>query len=209
MTSTNEASEQLRDTLKQALLPPLLFASRDDFKLIERLSGVDELVASRVVDVVDHVGAAGDLARALRAAAAGFDTDVIENKRRRVTRLLALLQGEYVPRPSTPTASATSTATATSTKKPASRPVPDPQGAREPEKSTAKKPTRATRPTTTKTLETTTATDPLTWPLTRLKGVGPLKAAQLHDRGLHSIGELLFTLPRTYEDRREKKKISE
>ncbi len=51
--------------------------------------------------------------------------------------------------------------------------------------------------------------DPLSWPVTRLKGTGPQRALALADRGLKTVGDVVFTLPRTYEDRRTQRKISE
>ena len=43
--------------------------------------------------------------------------------------------------------------------------------------------------------------DPLQTPLQFLKGVGPRKAADLQKAGLHTVEDLLFRLPRRYEDR--------
>lgn len=45
--------------------------------------------------------------------------------------------------------------------------------------------------------------------MTRLQGTGPQRALALSDRGIKTIGDVVFTLPRTYEDRRTKRKISE
>ena len=41
----------------------------------------------------------------------------------------------------------------------------------------------------------------LTLPLTRLKGVGPKRAALLAQKGLHTLLDLLFFTPIRYEDR--------
>lgn len=41
-----------------------------------------------------------------------------------------------------------------------------------------------------------------------IKGVGPKKTKNLHKIGIKTIGDLLFHFPRSYEDRREIKKIS-
>ncbi len=52
-----------------------------------------------------------------------------------------------------------------------------------------------------------TSTDPLSWPVHRIKGVGPQRAQQLIERGLATVGDVVFTVPRTFEDRREKRRI--
>ena len=190
MTTSSPADDPHRNALAKALLPPLLFASKDDFKLIDRLTGVDGLVDG----VLETIGAGERLARALRNAATGFDAADLDGKRARVTRMMELLRG--VPVTPVPAALTKKSAPKTATTKPTST------------KATAP-PKPKPKPALAATRTTTESTDSLTWPLTRLKGVGPLKAAQLHDRGLLTVGDVLFTLPRTYEDRREKKKIAE
>ncbi len=189
MTSTEPADDPHREALAKALLPPLVFASKDDFKLIDRLTGVDGLVDS----VLETVGVGDRLGRALRNAATGFDAADVDSKRARVTRMLELLRGVPVT-PVSPALTTKATSSSTKTALPLTTMEAKP---------------RRPAPTTKTTKQTTEATDPLTWPLTRLKGVGPLKAAQLHERGLLTLGDVLFTLPRTYEDRREKRNIRE
>jgi ATP-dependent DNA helicase RecG len=46
-------------------------------------------------------------------------------------------------------------------------------------------------------------------PTTALPGVGPRRAAALEQRGLRSVGDLLFHLPVRYDDRRQLSRISE
>ena len=49
----------------------------------------------------------------------------------------------------------------------------------------------------------------LTSPVTALRGVGPQKARALEKLGIRTLGDLLRFYPRTYDDRRETKKIGE
>src|SRR5574341_46740 len=46
-------------------------------------------------------------------------------------------------------------------------------------------------------------------PLRFLKGVGPLRAAQLETLGLKTVEDLLYHLPFRYDDRREIQKIQQ
>ena len=46
-------------------------------------------------------------------------------------------------------------------------------------------------------------------PLRFLKGVGPMRAAQLEALGLKTVEDLLYHLPFRYDDRREIRKIRE
>ncbi len=55
----------------------------------------------------------------------------------------------------------------------------------------------------------TAEVDALAFPVSSLRGIGPRRAAELAARGLRTVGDLLFTLPRTYEDRRAVRRIAE
>jgi len=44
-------------------------------------------------------------------------------------------------------------------------------------------------------------------PVTVLKGIGPKKALLFNKLGIHTVLDLLYFLPRKYEDRRSIKKI--
>ena len=50
-------------------------------------------------------------------------------------------------------------------------------------------------------------TDPLGLALTAVQGLPAKRAAELARRGLHTVGDVLFTLPRTWEDRRATRRI--
>ncbi|RME92415.1 MAG: ATP-dependent DNA helicase RecG [Verrucomicrobia bacterium] len=51
--------------------------------------------------------------------------------------------------------------------------------------------------------------DPLDWPVTVLRHVGPERAAQLARLGIRTVGDLLRHRPRRYEDRRRVRRIGE
>ena len=51
--------------------------------------------------------------------------------------------------------------------------------------------------------------DPLSFPVDKVKGIGPKRAAALVERGLMTVGDVLFTLPRAWQDRRATQRIAE
>jgi len=51
--------------------------------------------------------------------------------------------------------------------------------------------------------------DPLQTPIQYVKGVGPILSSLLERKGIRTVEEALYFLPRTYEDRRHLKKVSE
>lgn len=204
--ASDEPSSPEHDALRRALLPPLHFAAREDFRNVTRLAGVDGLVDA----VIRRAGVKGDLASALRTVANGFDAAHASEKRERVKRLLEILES-----------TAPSSSGATVGASPASSTTPDspPQRAarpaRDPRTKTVQRATAERRTHSTKTRSqgpSSPAADPtdlLSWPVHRIKGVGPQRAQQLIDRGLASVGDVLFTIPRTFEDRRDKKRIAD
>lgn len=192
-------------SLSSILLPALRFAARDDFQNLARLKGVEALVGGAVARV-----AVDDAVRAaVVGAAAGFDDAPDVDKRARVARLIALLESEGespLPHP----------AASTSTEKPRPRPAtatskekPLPQSpARGGERDAGAASTTTKRPPLATRKPSPGDVDPLTWPVSRLKGTGPQKAQALIDRGLVTVGDVLLTLPRTYEDRRTQSTIA-
>ena len=221
----SEAGHPERQAVRQALLPPLSFASRDDFKNVARLTGLDGLVDG----VVSRAGVDGPWADALRAAANGFDGAAVDVKRQRIQRLLELLQVSARDAAAPSPTSATPPSTSRAPGKPETRGV---AGIARPATST---PTAAPGPTTSTTTTKPTKAksaptkvpptrvparlarpagvgdpnDVLATAVSRIRGVGPTKAAQLMERGLETVGDVLLTLPRTYEDRRETKRIAD
>lgn len=221
MTAQNEAGPGERDALRRALLPPLQFAARDGFKNVGRLAGVDSLVDG----VIARAGITGGLAVALRAAAMGFDAADAASKRARVERLLQLLDAAtttaaapaasgIVPVAPPPPGAGPLSTTTTRPENVPSQPTTAPSTAASttktvPRPGTATAKARPARATTTTKPPPADQGDPLTWPVHRIKGVGPQRAQQLVDRGLVTVGDVLFTVPRTYEDRRERKRIAD
>ena len=51
--------------------------------------------------------------------------------------------------------------------------------------------------------------DPLSTPIQYVKGVGPKLASLFEKKGIRTIEDALYFLPRCYEDRRNLRKISE
>jgi ATP-dependent DNA helicase RecG len=212
MAAQDEAGSAERDTLRRALLPPLRFAARDDFRNVTRLAGVDSLVDAVLV----RAGLHGALADSLRAVAHGFDAAEPAEKRARVQQLLRLLDDPATPAPPV-SATTTMRPASTSATSGASRSVSSTSRASRSVSSTSTKPPRdapaalATAPSSPRgarpPASVPTSTDPLTWPVHRIKGVGPQRAQQLIERGLATVGDVVFTVPRTFEDRREKRRI--
>src|SRR4030065_792388 len=51
--------------------------------------------------------------------------------------------------------------------------------------------------------------DRLSTPIQYVKGIGPKLAKLFEKKGIHTVEDALYFLPRRYEDRRDLKKISE
>jgi ATP-dependent DNA helicase RecG len=209
--STTTTTATVTPPWASALLPALRFAARDQFANVGRLAGVEDLVENvlKKAGVVDE-----DVARVLRESAAGFDRLSDALKRARVQRMIDTLTTRA------PGAAPSSTAPSTSTS--VRPPAPDPIAAPQPSTpaSTRAPAAARTNPPAAPSVaaapkahaaatSATTTNDPLALPVGRLKGIGPARAAQLVARGLVTVGDVLFTLPRTYEDRRTRKKIAE
>ena len=124
--------------------------------------------------------ASSALVEAARAAAQGFDDAPSAEKRARVARLLTLLE------------------------------APAPGASQAPVAAPARAPALARpRARTAVLAPASPAVDALSFAVATLKGVGPRRSAELAARGLRTVGDLLFTLPRTWEDRRAVRRIAE
>jgi ATP-dependent DNA helicase RecG len=181
----DEARRAVRDTL----LPPLRFASKNGFANLARLAGVEALV-------VRALGPArGRLAPALHdellALARGFDKAPPAEREARARRMLALLEEA----PEGAAAEAPEGAAASAPLRAATAPA---KAAAPGKKTTA----AATRPTTPERAVLLTS-------VRYVKGIGPRRAAELEKRELSTVSDLLYTLPRAYEDRRATRRIAE
>ncbi len=121
-----------------------------------------------------------DVLDELLAVGRGFDAGDDDDKRARAARLLAILER---PEGAAPRASAV---LARAPAAPAERPA-----------SSETAPSRRA------------ASDVLAVPVRFIKGIGPRRAAELDKRGIATAGDLLYTLPRTYEDRRATRRIAD
>jgi ATP-dependent DNA helicase RecG len=204
-------------TWAQALLPALRFAARDGFAHLGRLVGVEDLVAGVLARASEGV-IAPDVAHVLRESAAGFDALSEPLKRARVQRMLDTL--------ATATTTATTPSPHTATQAPSTSPTPSPGRLPRPPTTVATKTKATTKegvvggvdlagPTASTSKSVVVATtadrvaDAMSLPMSRLKGIGPTRAAQLAARDLIHVGDVLLTLPRTYEDRRTRRRIAE
>jgi ATP-dependent DNA helicase RecG len=208
-----------------ALLPALRFAARDGFAHVSRLAGVEDLVDG-VLRRAPHGVVDEQVARVLRDNATGFDRASEPEKRTRIEHMLAVLLKPSAPftsdspstfQPMSPSSSSSSSSSSSA------RIGGSPTGASRSSTSLAASNGRLTprlrdspSPSVPPGSEgeshprgKSTTTDLLSSPVGTLKGVGPSRAAQLSGRGLATVGDVLFTLPRTYEDRRTRRLIGE
>jgi ATP-dependent DNA helicase RecG len=200
MTTSSEAQAAVEEA-RRVLLPPLRFAARDDFAHVDRLKGFAGLagatrrrlsalpgeVAGPLAEITDDfdqlpAGRRAELIRAVLAVldavphdgAAPNDAGGDGSSPRRLQRAEPAppVQQSLAPRPSAPRPAAQA-----QPRPPARRPRPRPSARQ-------------------------SAHDLMLEPVTVLPGVGPARAQALAERDLGTLGALLYTLPRTYNDRR-------
>lgn len=217
----NERESEERAGLRRVLLPPLQFASRDNYARVERLKGlpglIEHCIATNALTSSDE--------HTLREIADGYEQASVEERKRRVVRLQAFLESSTEPDPpmdaqagrsarpqdSRPdaqrSASSTSTRGAIREKQAA---VANQQG----EAQSVAAPRPAARrpklaPGALQRSVPAETIDVLDTPVERLHGIGPARAGALHARGLHTVGDLLTVLPRAYQDRRRSLQLNE
>ena len=192
--------------LRKTLLGPLRFAAGDDFARLARVRGLESLVRGAVDRAGDTVAA--PLRDAILQAAIGLDADEHRGRAQRVRALLALLEGapplaagaarQPSRQPSRRALPTQAAAKARGTKAPPVTTTPAPEAV-PPRGGSRAAPVRAPAPKE--------ALDTLALPVTALTGVGPRRAMELVERGLCTVGDVLFTVPRTWQDRRQKHSI--
>jgi ATP-dependent DNA helicase RecG len=204
--------------LAAALLPPLRFASKDEFARLERLKGF-ETMATRALDDARLLD--GAFVDGVRALVAGFDSASAGDRRRRAEELLALLGPFMSTQTQPPQAATTRPPVGSAASRQASKGGPTPRSDTSPTiestfpetrtapvAATAISPTTETRAREVRALrqpeqDAKRALDWLAMPISALPGIGPKRAALFLTRDIPNVGALLMLLPRTYEDRRQ------
>lgn len=179
------------ERLLAALEKPLRFASRDGFKNLDKLRDLEGLVSD-----IELSAGTMDLGKAdlealtgLSAGFKGFDRLPLERRQGIITASLEAIEGI---RGNTGRRAGGSAGKRTGVRKATPK-----------AKSKPKSKAAATPPIT------TMPSDPLSLPLAGVKGIGPKLSAAFAARGMHTIGDLLYYLPRRYQDRTSIKKVSE
>ncbi len=174
--------EAAMDDILLAIRRPLEFAARNDYANVMALRGLERTV-ERVIDrglSLAPDAAARHRLQAIRAALSGFDSQPAEGRRARIETARKLLDGPIAAAPEPPTRAA---------RAPMARPR---------RTATAAKPMPAAPPP---------SGDPMSVPIQFVKGVGPKVAEALVRKGLATVEDALYFLPRTYEDRRRPVRI--
>jgi len=179
------------------LLGPLRYACQRDFAqlaTVKQLRAVVEAAAS----AGERAGVPAKWVAALRAELPQVDLPSQEARKASLVRLLQVLREVGVPVP-------------------AGLPVPlPPSPSSAPEKAAGgsprgpirRKPSDGDHRSEARLLSIAPREGPLSRPLSELKGrMNPRLLAALEKKGVRRVGDVLFLLPRTYEDRRQLKKI--
>lgn len=188
--------DEARRSLSETLLPPLRFAAKDNFEKVARLVGFESLVSAAIGKVQGHTDPG--LLEEIAALARGFDAADDAERRRRARLLLALVDATTPPAPAATPARAEVAAIQPERARGHGR------GPMAAESSAPKKSSLRTEPA-----RHSADDDVLSSSVRFLKGIGPRRAAELEKRGLRTVGDLLYTLPRTYEDRRAVRRMAD
>ena len=174
----------------QELERPLLLAAADRFAGLARVSGLGNALRAGCDRVLAVAGPGAPVAAlaAWRQALAGFDALERQRQAIEVARGLRLLHG-LVGAPSAPAVAQVEVERATATPE---RPV-----------AVDKKPRPA--PAAAAALDA----DPLAAPVTSIKGIGPALAAALAARGVTTVEDLLWLVPRRWLDARDVAPVAE
>ncbi len=182
-----------------AAVAPLRYAARGDYRNLEVVRGLETAVRAGL----ERAELSPPRRKAFFDLLEGLDAAPLVDKRRRIEALLALAaraEPDGEPRPAEDAA-------------PDAPPVPVRPAAPTPKRRPTGRALRAAAPTVEadqgapKRMPMTTA-EPGT-PLDRIIGVGPKTADKLAKRGFNTVQDLLFFLPRDYEDRSSNRVIAE
>jgi ATP-dependent DNA helicase RecG len=173
----------------EALRRPLILAAADGFKGVERITGLGDALRVACDRVLARAAApAGEPLAAWRARLAGFERLERTAQAVEVARGLRLVQTA---------AGAVPPATSRAVKAAASAPAPAKKAARP----SGRKPAVGKAAAAGAPAPATAATA-LAEPVTVLRGIGPALAEALAARGVASVEDLLWVLPRRYDDAR-------
>ncbi|MBK7071861.1 MAG: ATP-dependent DNA helicase RecG [Myxococcales bacterium] len=215
------------DPVRRAALElqrPLLLAAADRFAGLARVSGLGHALRAgcdRILAVAPATPPTAALA-AWRQVLAGFDALDRQGQMVEVARGLRLVQG-LVGAPGAPVVAQVEAARAAAVARaasadPAAMTPPAPRGGGAPTPPRAAPPTTAgpatsstsrSRPAGPSTAPLLTPDDPLAQPTTSIKGIGPALGAALAARGLNTVEDLLWLVPRRWLDAREVAPIAE
>ncbi len=187
----------------EVLLRPLQFASARDFANLGNVKGLRVTLSAAIERARAEVSA--EVVAALTAELEKIDALEVAVRRASITRVLSIVQGGLPAIPSPPRGEGQGEGP--TSPKPRPKPLtpnPLPKG----ERGKKKKAEPAEPPA--KILSIAPATGPLS---TLLKNVGfrlnPRLVGTLNKKGMLRTGDVLFLLPRVYEDRRTLKKIAQ
>jgi ATP-dependent DNA helicase RecG len=186
------------DDILSAIRRPLEFAARNGYANVMALRGLERTV-DRVIDrglslAVDP--AARARLEALRVTLAGFDRLPAEGRRERIEAARRLLDAPLAPERECAARSA-------------ARAKPGALAERCVGGTPAQAPREARLPADPAPPPAAPLGDPTSMPLRFMKGVGPKLAEALARKGLVTVEDALYFLPRTYEDRRRPVRIAE
>ncbi len=211
----------------QALVGPLRYASARDFANLRHVKGLGPLVAGALQRAAGAVSA--PTRSALEQEVPRLESPDESVRRAAVARALAVVEGSVSAAP--PAAPAAPSRPALSATKPASVAAPtvpraatpgqatQPSGAAASKRtssapartaSRSKKAAVAEADTPARILSIAPSTGPLAQPLKSFGGrLNPRLLKALERKGVRRIGDVLFLIPRAYEDRRKLKKIAQ
>lgn len=140
--------------------------------------------------------------------ARGLDGLNADAKRGRVQALVDLIEGQSLPTAATSQTSGPVPPSSGVKKSRADGPAFAPRRSRKPSPPAASDPPAA-RPSEVRRFRGPLVSAPLETPVTEVPGIGPKTAERLTKKGIETLHDVLFFLPRGYQNRRSDKKIAE
>ncbi|MGQ0792752.1 MAG: ATP-dependent DNA helicase RecG [Deltaproteobacteria bacterium] len=181
--------------LLEALEKPLRFAAKNGFQNIQKVKFLEELAEELTLKALALAllpQEASAVAR-IRGSFAGYENLPLESKKEVITRSLRVIESVGAGRSDSPNV--------------ADNPTKPPKTVAE----SANTPTVVAQINNVKRAEAPDAvkSDPALMPIQFVKGVGPRIAEILYKKGIKTAEDALYHFPKSYEDRRHIRKISE